>query len=261
MYKLLTTNYFVFLNLCLLILLTIFSKNSAYADNGFIQEGDQLAALVTQVHKQTPANHHPVNVPANTIASLLSALHIKIPSSGNRANDENRFFTESEIAFLGQALSNMLSIAHSKQDIIFRTRSRRANLANFTSKQGRAFWHNNKLHIVLAENSPSTSNTEKSRHISFTFITSNAVTQEIDFNDIRDPNWASIDANQLLGYTATPESFANDNLNTNLSHEEKLRKLSSSNKKAYYQNKLINKRYIKFLMKQTQKQHQISKNL
>lgn len=101
---------------------------------------------------KTPPNDHPVDLTASQLTNALKLIEFWNKKGFFSGDEQNRVFTESQAQLLGNYLSQGLKKAKPDQDIVFVLTGLKGTL--FKDKiymAGRAFYHENRLHIIIGD--------------------------------------------------------------------------------------------------------------
>ena len=195
---------------------------------------EQFVSLVPQDGSAiTPENDHPATVPVDTIAEMLYVISISEKRSrfsfgGKRADIGAPLFSEYEIEVLSGIFVEALKSASPQQDILFRIHGGKEQLGGLTKRKtintGRAFWRDNRLHIIFGEvhggdktkwiygqkqedtyERKFGSRTAESDRVKVVFASVPGITQYKDSDDKIRLDWITIDPDIVLGKTPSTQ--------------------------------------------------------
>ena len=194
------------------------------------QVEEQFVSLVPQDGSAiTPENDHPATVPVDTLAEMLYVISISEKRSrfsfgGKKADIGAPLFSEYEIEVLSGIFVEALKSASPQQDILFRIHGGKEQLGGLTKRKtintGRAFWRDNRLHIIFGEvhggdktkwiygqkqedtyERKFGSRTAESDRVKVVFAPIPGITQYKDSDDKIRLDWITIDPDIVLGIT------------------------------------------------------------
>ena len=194
------------------------------------QVEEQFVSLVPQDGSAiTPENDHPATVPVDTLAEMLYVISISEKRSrfsfgGKKADIGAPLFSEYEIEVLSGIFVEALKSASPQQDILFRIHGGKEQLGGLTKRKtintGRAFWRDNRLHIIFGEvhggdktkwiygqkqedtyERKFGSRTAESDRVKVVFAPVPGITQYKDTDDKIRLDWITIDPDIVLGKT------------------------------------------------------------
>lgn len=197
---------------------------------------EQFISLVSQDDANAVENNHPARVPIDTLAEMIYAVSVSDKKSrfsfgGKRADLGRPLFSVYEIEVLSGLFADALAAATPEQDILFRIHGGKEQLGGITSRKtintGRAFWQDNRLHIIFGEvhggdktkwlygqKQKDTyvrkfgSRTSASDRVKVVFAPVAGITQYKDSSGRIRTDWISIDADIILGKAETEPTQA-----------------------------------------------------
>ena len=147
----------LFFNYLILLLSFVLLPVPASADEALWKSGMNLYIKLAKQDKlregRTPPNQHPVSLSAREITNALNLIEVWNKHLFKR-DVLDTAFSSAESRLLGQYLSEGLKKARPDQDIIFsipRREKKYIVIQNMTYTAGRAFYANDKLHIIIGD--------------------------------------------------------------------------------------------------------------